>query len=89
MIDMNEVHKWPREDLEKRFSEMDSHIDYLESKVLELEKQNDFFAGLRDGDLMKIKNIMDQLDKEKQRNIELTNTVLTLSCVLSETRSHI
>ena len=89
MIDMDKVHKWSREALEKRLSEMDSYIVQLNREVDELGKQNSFFVSLRDGDLVKIKKITDQLDKEKQRNVELTNTVLALSCLLAEIRSHI
>lgn len=31
MIEMDKVRKWPREHLEKRFHELDAHIDELES----------------------------------------------------------
>ena len=37
MIEMDKVRKWPREHLEKRFHELDAHIDELESKVNDLE----------------------------------------------------
>ena len=42
MVDMDKVRKWPREHLEKRFHELDVHIDELERTVNDLEEMKSY-----------------------------------------------
>lgn len=78
MTDKGEIQKWSREELEKRFLEMDSCIDGLEKRFDELEKINDNHRKMADRYLI-----------EKQRSMELESAILTLATLLAEIRSHI
>ena len=86
MIEMDKVRKWPREHLEKRFHELDAHIDELESKVNDLEDIKSYLEAERDGCSQDCKRTYKLLTKERNINAELTSTVLVLSKLLAEAR---
>ena len=86
MIEMDKVRKWPREHLEKRFHELDAHIDELESKVKDLEDMKSYLEAERDGCSQDCKRTYKLLTKERNINAELTSTVLVLSKLLAEAR---
>nr|DAV60612.1 MAG TPA: hypothetical protein [Caudoviricetes sp.]DAW18810.1 MAG TPA: hypothetical protein [Bacteriophage sp.] len=86
MIEMDKVRKWPREHLEKRFHELDAHIDELESKVNDLEDMKSYLEAERDGCSQDCKRTYKLLTKERNINAELTSTVLVLSKLLAEAR---
>ena len=86
MIEMDKVRKWPREHLEKRFHELDVHIDELERTVNDLEEMKIYLEAERDGCSQDCKRTYKLLTKERNINVELTSTVLVLSQLLTEAR---
>ena len=86
MVEMDKVRKWPREHFEKRFHELDAHIDELESKVNDLEDMKSYLEAERDGCSQDCKRTYKLLTKERNINAELTGTVLVLSKLLTEAR---
>lgn len=86
MVEMDKVRKWPREHLEKRFHELDAHIDELESKVNDLEDIKSYLEAERNECSQDCKETYKRLTEERNRNFELTSTVFVLSQLLTEAR---
>lgn len=86
MVDMDRVRKWPREHLEKRFHELDVRIDELESTVNDLAETKCYLEAERNECSQDCKETYKRLAEERNRNSELTSTVLVLSRLLTEAR---